>query len=92
MLDSQFAHIGKIRATNRVCIGPSQGWAVFSEEVYPKSHIVLRILGQPVPPVTEFICELNFPRHVLIMYLFTYIVKGITPTIRLAFPVEYNRL
>ena len=40
---------------NTVSIGSRQSWAVFSEKVDPEGNIVLRILGQPVPPLSKFV-------------------------------------
>lgn len=77
MLYPQFAHIGKIRAATRIGVGARQVWTVFSEEVHPKGHIVLRVLAQPVPPLAKFVRELDFPCYESIMYWYTYIVKGI---------------
>jgi hypothetical protein len=62
---------------NRIGIGPRQGWTVFSEETDPESHFVLRVLAQPAPPLAKFVRELDFPGHESIMFLNTYIVKGI---------------
>ncbi len=67
VLDAKFAHIGKIGAMYRVGVGPRKGRALFSEEINRKAHIVLRVLGQPVPPLSELVGELDFPAIKAIM-------------------------
>ena len=76
MLNPQFAHVGELRIADCIGIGLCESRTDILQHVHRGIDAVLFFDRQTVPPFAEFIGELDRPFHGFIMYLLTYIVKG----------------
>ena len=79
VLNSLLTHVVKLRTANCVGIRSGKRRTRILKHVHRGIDAILFFYRQAVPPFAEFIRKFDFPRHLFIMYLFTYIVKGIIP-------------
>ena len=62
-LSSQLTHLRITGASNFRAVRETEGRTEFHEKPNRVRHIVLLFFGESVPPIPEFVCELDFPRH-----------------------------
>jgi hypothetical protein len=68
MLDSQFAQVLHNRAVNGIRVRTRKSGAQFSEEFNLDANAFLLWNQEIIPPLLEFVCELNFPSHRVSMH------------------------
>src|ERR1019366_7103089 len=74
-LGPQLAHLRITGTANFRAVRETEGRTEFHEMPDAVRHVVLLFLGEGIPPISEFIGELDFPRHAYSMPYTEYFLR-----------------